>query len=101
MDNHELGPAAFRKGVAYHYHKETAIGDTTLITDWLLPFRGVADENFCHATAKIGIWFKRLSHDRYQEVLVLQWISSAIRRCSNLILVPAYMLLRCTLMMTH
>lgn len=71
MDNHELGPAAFRKGVAYHYHKETAIGDTTLITDWLLPFRGVADENFCHTTAKIGIWFKRLSHDRYQEVLVL------------------------------
>lgn len=71
MDNHEIGPAAFRKGVAYHYHKETAIGDTILVTDWLLPFRGVADENFCHATAKIGIWFKRLSHDRYQEVLVL------------------------------
>jgi len=67
----QLGPEAFRKGVAYHYQKQTQIGETVLITDWLLPYRGEAGEDFCHRTAKIGIWFRHLSKDRFREILVL------------------------------
>lgn len=67
----EKGPEAFRKGVAYRYIRSITVGSSTLDTKLLLPYRGVIKmDDFSLADANVGIWYRRLSRDRYRQIIV-------------------------------
>ena len=51
-----------KKGVVYRYETD--------ITRGLYPFNGEIGENFNIKDAKVGIWYRRRSHGRYQIVIV-------------------------------
>lgn len=57
------GPFALKKGVAYRYETDFSKGR-------LFPYRGITREDFKYSTAKVGIWFKQISHDEYKKVII-------------------------------
>lgn len=61
-DVEKNGPFALKKGVAYRYETDFSKG--------LFPYRGITGDNFNFKTAKVGIWFKRLSHSEYKKIIV-------------------------------
>lgn len=55
----ELGPNAFKKGIAYRY-----ISD---LTKMLFPYHGIIDDpsDFSFATLDVGIWYVKKGRDKY------------------------------------
>lgn len=62
-DVEKNGPFALKKGVAYRYETDFSKGR-------LFPYRGIADGDFNTKTAKVGIWFKKISHSEYKKIIV-------------------------------
>ncbi|MCM1295185.1 MAG: hypothetical protein NC311_06560 [Muribaculaceae bacterium] len=56
------GPFALKKGIAYRYQTDFSKG--------LFPYRGLTGDDFNFKKAKIGIWFKQLSHSEYKKIIV-------------------------------
>ena len=69
-DVDESGPSALKKGIAYRYVKKTQIGDTQLVTSGLFPYNGTIKDDFSYSLAKVGIWFRKITHDQYRMILV-------------------------------
>lgn len=68
------GPDALRKGVAYHYKTD--------LSDLILPYRGLTDENFGHYTSPVGIYFKEGRNDTYKMIIIRPRTDSE-RKCYN------------------
>lgn len=63
-------PHALKKGVAYRVTREVGFGDSGLRYGWLLPYRGTILGEFSYNTAKVGIWHKKIGHDRYKTIII-------------------------------
>lgn len=66
----EKGPDALRKAVAYRYYKEIAVGDKTLIMDYVMPYRGIITDDMLESDLSIGIWFKRIARNKWREIII-------------------------------
>lgn len=65
----QKGPMALRKAVAYIYDTGFQVGGAVLESHFMFPYRGIIEGDLSINDLDIGIWFKKIRHDKYRKII--------------------------------